>query len=105
MAETRFQEWLAKQTDDALLCRDTGIRHPWEPYSAVWHRSQVIETLVCKRCGSEKTRVLEKDGTLVRTNYRYAPEFTRKGMGRMTKSENARIRVAALKKRATGGDA
>jgi hypothetical protein len=100
--------WIDSQSDDYLMCRDTGIRHPWQPYTAEalnGGRGGYIERLKCSRCGAIKTRRLDRRGVPVKkgSSRAYPDGFLREGMGRMSKEENAQIRIAHIKRRLEAG--
>lgn len=94
--------WLNGQPDDFLMCRDTGIRHPWQPYDVQvvgGRRGGFVERLKCDRCGSVKIRTLDGRGNPVKTHIDYVEGFLRAGMGRMTAKQNALVRVEHLTRR------
>lgn len=94
------QAWLkAQNPNTGLMCRDSGIRHAWTPYTVKKVGKIYEETLACYRCGSQKVRHLKGDGTIIKTNYSYPEGFERKGLGRISKKENAAIRLYSLKSR------
>lgn len=92
--------WADEADLDQLMCRDTGIRHRWDPLNAVRQGREFVETLVCGRCGTTKTRRLTSSGLIKGgTKFAYADGYVRKGEGRVTKAENAKIRMKSLKRR------
>lgn len=82
-----------------LICRDTGIRHQWEPANAYRDKGGFAEVMECQRCGTTKTRWLTADGLPVKTSFEYAEGYVRKGQGRTTRAENAAIRMAGFRRR------
>lgn len=95
-----MNDWVDGLSDAAIICRDSGVGHSWEPYTAVVAGGNFEETLICKRCDARKTRTVTRKGVIVRTKYSYPEEFLRRGLGRMTREENAAIRVRGLQRRA-----
>lgn len=91
--------WLDDAQTEHLLCRDTGIRHRWEPLTAQRETKGFSETIKCGRCGAEKTRYLTKTGLIRKTKIVYPEGYVRTGEGRVTKAENAAIRLTALRRR------
>ena len=102
MTISKLQTWVASQPDAYLMCRDTGIRHPWQPYAVEvvqGGRGGFKESLKCDRCGAIKVRTLDRIGRPVKTHIDYPDDFLRTGIGRMTARENALVRVEHLTRR------
>lgn len=91
--------WIEDVDPKFLLCRDTGVRHRWEPTHAVRDKQGFIETLACDRCGTVKKRYLTKVGAVRRTKFFYVPGYVRKGSGHVTVAENSALRILSLKSR------
>lgn len=91
--------WTDEQPTEFLLCRDTGIRHHFDPLTVRRDGRGFIETLKCGRCGAEKDRYLTKTGLVRKNKMRYPEGYVRKGEGRVSKAENAAIRMEAMKRR------
>lgn len=99
------REWINETPTEFLMCRDSGIRHKWEPVSVRrdTKSSGYVETIACERCGTEKDRYLDRDGSPRKVKFDYAAGYLRpSGEGRITKSEHAEIRLASLKRRYKG---
>ena len=91
--------WADEQSTAHLMCRDTGIRHRWNPLTVRREGRYFIETLVCERCRTEKDRYLTQTGLVKKNKFRYPEGYVRQGEGRLTKAENAKIRMTALQRR------
>lgn len=92
-------EWADTASPEHLMCRDTGIRHQWEPHNAAKNGTGFVEMLLCGRCGAEKERYITRTGSIVKTKFSYPEGYVRQGGGRITKDENALIRLLSLKGR------
>jgi hypothetical protein len=93
--------WIDSQPDAYLMCRDTGIRHSWQPHTAEiisGGRGGYIEGLKCDRCGAIKTRKVDRRGIPISGHTEYPDGYLRQGMGRATRADNAKIRVAHLQR-------
>lgn len=80
--------------DDAfLLCRDLG--HAWAPSDVKISRKygEIHRVLRCRSCPTERTQVLALDGGLMRNKYAYPEGYTLTGVGHLTVSDRAQIRV------------
>lgn len=73
------------------MCRD--LQHAWSPLTALKARYVIIRTLKCARCDAEKEQTLDKSGYITSTRMRYPEGYLRKGKGRMTRDDRARLRV------------
>ena len=91
--------WIDDAPTEHLMCRDTGLRHKWEPVSAERDPQGFVEIIECQRCTSFKKRYLTRTGKPRKAKYEYVEGFLRKGEGRATKMENAAIRMAAFRRR------
>lgn len=91
--------WVDSASPEHLMCRDTGIRHQWTPMNATKSATGFTETLQCARCLAEKVRYISKRGAIEKTKFHYAEGYVRVGGGRVTKEENAAIRITSLKSR------
>lgn len=93
--------WIDSQPDAYLMCRDTGIRHSWQPHTAEiisGGRGGYVEGLKCDRCGAIKTRKVDRRGIPISGHTEYPDGYLRQGMGRATRADNAKIRVAHLQR-------
>lgn len=94
--ERAVSEWEQQLTGSQLLCRDSSIHHSWEPYTAKKTVDGYERVLYCGRCGCRKVQRLDPEGYVVSSGMRYADGYLRpRGSGRVTRSENARMRVLA----------
>lgn len=91
--------WVNGLSDQALVCRDSGVGHSWEPWTVEVVGGRYEEELICRRCESRKIRTVTRKGVIVRTRYLYPAEFLRRGLGRMTRDENAAIRARGIARR------
>jgi hypothetical protein len=69
---------LRRYDDDQLLCRFGNLGHVWEilGYFRSGIAGEVRRTLVCARCGTERTdRWLSGSGERVASSYRYADGY------------------------------
>lgn len=94
--------WIDDSATEHLLCRDTGIRHRWDPDTAYRDGHHIMEVLICLRCDAKKIRKLTRTGLVVKNEFQYPDGYLRKGEGRVTKQENAAIRLSAMHRRYKG---
>lgn len=90
-------EALSAMPDSHLLCRDFG--HGWRPWSAEWipQRRQYAEHLVCTRCQTVRTRLLDEWGAQLGQGYTYPEGYLVKGLGRLTGDDRNAVRLAGLR--------
>jgi hypothetical protein len=97
---------ISAMATDHLICRDYG--HAWERSSCVHvlePRGHVVgyeRTLICTRCTTTRTEQLDRYGDKIRNGYRYASGYSVSGLGRLTGSDRALMRVASLESMLTG---
>jgi hypothetical protein len=75
-----------------LMCRDWG--HAWAAYTASKSRREIINEVVCNRCGSFKIRTQTLRGFIVKSHYRYAEGYLIAGWSRLSPDDRARMRRA-----------
>lgn len=81
-------------TDNQLLCRD--IRHSWEPFNAWKEGRGYVRVLRCSRCGSYRIQQLDSRGYVLTTRIRYSQGYVRTDAGRLTRDEQADLRLTNL---------
>ena len=83
-------------SDEALQCRDFG--HSWRPYTATWmaSRKQYDERLMCMRCKTVRSRLLDQWGQQLANHYSYADGYQIKGQGRLTGEDRDAVRLAGV---------
>lgn len=91
------KKWLDDQPIENLICRD--IRHEWKPCTAKITATGFEDTLECGRCETTKVRTLNKRGEVLFSKMIYPDHFVRKGCGRMTRQDNAALRLATMYRR------
>lgn len=96
-----MKSWADELPTEFLMCRDTGIRHRWEPQTAYREGKHIVEVIVCGRCTLEKRRYMTGAGHIVKVKTMGYPEgyLRKKGTGRLTRGEHAAIRATSLKRR------
>lgn len=82
-------------TDEFLQCRDFG--HSWKS----WHVATVPggafeQILMCIRCSSKRSRLLNRSGEQVSKGYQYADGYQLQGFGRMVGHDRDEIRLASI---------
>lgn len=88
--------WLKSQDPSTLICRD--ISHLWTAFTARRTGRVIERVLQCGRCETRKIQKLSPRGYILSSRYEYPAAYVRpKGMGRMTKDDRAKVRVATLK--------
>lgn len=91
-----LQKWESALPDNFIACRD--FHHAWKPVTAKKINTGYERHLICARCGVVKIQQLDNFGYLIRTKFGYVEGYQRpEGAGRMTKEDNARIRLMAFK--------
>lgn len=96
--------WIEEIRSEHLPCRDTGIGHAWKPITVHREGRAYVETLVCGQCGSEKIRTLTARGEPKKAKTHYADGYLREGGGRMSRKDNAAVRLAGIKRRYTDSE-
>lgn len=93
-------EWEAKLPDEFLTCRDTTFSHDWQLVTTKRGPGGFVRTIHCPRCETTKKQYLDPVGYIIITKTVYNPDYLRpKGAGRVTKDDNARMRLASMKPR------
>lgn len=94
------EKWAMTLPDEFVFCRDTSLGHDWQPVDAMFDESATmyVRVIMCARCDSTKEQHLDTSGHITR---RKAPKYTEgylrpKGTGRMTKDDNADLRLESL---------
>lgn len=88
--------WLQSQEPSNLICRD--ISHLWTSFTARRIDGHIERVLQCGRCETRKIQKLNSKGFIVSTKYAYPAAFLRPaGMGRLTKDDRAKVRLATFK--------
>lgn len=79
--------------EEFLLCRDLG--HSWRPFDVKVSRKygEIHRILQCRSCPTQRTQILELDGTIKRSRYTYPDEYVLPGIGRMSSADRAQVRV------------
>lgn len=95
-----MEKWVAELPEKYVVCRDTGLRHKWEPWTATFDKftHQYTRSIHCETCGTVKEQVVDAEGYIVKTKTpRYPEGYLRpKGSGRMTKDDAAIVRVESM---------
>ena len=92
-----LSRWEAKLPADFIACRD--FHHAWKPLRAKKIATGYERHLSCARCSVIKVQELDNFGYLVKTKFAYVEGYQRPdGSGRMTKEDNARIRLLGMVK-------
>jgi len=87
--------WVEGIDETSLKCRD--LHHSWNHYTAGRKGRGYERTLVCKGCDTLKVQSLSSRGMILKTKYQYIEGYLRpKGLGRVTKEENALIRLQSI---------
>lgn len=89
--------WFEEVPIDYLFCRD--LHHAWR-YSTARRTPRGFERILsCGTCEAVKIQMLHADGTLYRTKIEYPDGYLRSpGMGRVTRQENAAIRLLNIER-------
>jgi hypothetical protein len=92
------QRWAAKLKKSYLECRTLG--HAWKAHTANWIDDQRVweQVVRCQRCRGERIRLLDRNGYVLSTQYRYAPRYLHHGVGRLTADAKAVLRVEELQR-------
>lgn len=92
----RVAKTLPDVRPEHLACRDYG--HAWAPFTAAWNASERAYhvQLRCGRCGTVRTRTLDRYGSLVANHYTYADGYLVPGSGRFTGAQRDAIRLASI---------
>lgn len=87
---------LGSMNVDYIQCRDFG--HSWRPHTARWVESQqhYESQLKCTRCGTLRTRLLNRSGAQVAGQYLYSEGYLVKGMGRLTGGDRDKVRLRSI---------
>ena len=86
---------ITNMNDTHRQCRNYG--HSWEPRWARWlpRRAGIEEGLVCKRCGTERWRVITKHEDVLSSRYVYPEGYRIEGLGRLTGEGRGALRWAS----------
>lgn len=95
----------ANMTREALTCRSYG--HHWDPVppsaetqAKLLRIGQLEETVVCRRCGHDRTDIIDMDSgdVIERKNGKYPEGYLieEPGTGRLSRGEAKRARYARL---------
>lgn len=89
-----LEEWESQLPLEQLFCRDSSIHHSWDPYTAKRVAEGIERNLICRRCTTIKSQILDNEGYVIRTRMKYPEGYLRPaGSGRITADDNARMRV------------
>jgi hypothetical protein len=95
---TDVSKWEAGLSAEFRACRD--FHHAWVIQTAKKIATGFERHLKCARCEVTKTQQLDNFGFLIRSSFGYVEGYQRpEGAGRMTKDDNARIRLMGFKPR------
>lgn len=98
---SELNEWEGSLTPEQSLCRDTTFKHNWIAETVRRTEAGFERPLECDRCGAAKTQLLDRDGYV--RGYRdekYPDGYLRPaGSGRVTRADNARMRLASISPR------
>lgn len=79
-----------------VMCRDNA--HAWSYHTARKVGRQYERSLLCTRCSTIKTQLLDSRGVILKTGYSYPENYVRpKGSGRLTRDDRAQLRILTLK--------
>lgn len=91
-------KWEAGLSPEFRACRD--FHHAWVAVTARKVADGFERELKCARCEVTKTQKLDNFGFLTGSKFSYVEGYQRpEGAGRLTKEDNARIRLLAFKPR------
>lgn len=96
-----LNEWEAGLSPEFLFCRDTTFKHRWEIGTIKRREGGYERMLGCSRCGASKTQLIDRDGYVEGTrDLTYPDGYLRpEGSGRVTRADNARMRLASIRPR------
>lgn len=98
-----FERMLTAMPDQFLDCRD--MRHAWFKKGVKYIGNEKLyeRTMGCRRCGAEKIQLVNAStGELItglpgfQHGYHYPPNYIVKGVGRLTRADNALIRLTSV---------
>jgi hypothetical protein len=91
-------KWESRLSPEFRACRD--FHHAWVISTARKIATGYERELKCARCNVTKIQELDNFGFLVKTKFAYVEGYQRpEGAGRMTKDDNARIRLMGFSPR------
>ena len=85
--------WIDDAPTEHLMCRDTGLRHKWEPVSAERDPQGFVEIIECQRCTSFKKRYLTRTGKPRKAKYEYVEGFLDRKSTRLNSSHPSKSRM------------
>lgn len=85
----------ADMSEAALMCRDVG--HVWDHWKVFRAVDGYEQTMQCKRCTTERTRFLDRQGYLVGgSRYVYPAGYLLSGLGFMSQDHRAELRMELI---------
>lgn len=91
----KLQQSIEDIPEEFLLCRDLG--HAWAPHDVKISRKygEIHRVLQCRSCPTQRTQILEMDGSIKRSRYEYPEGYVLSGVGHLSIADRASIRVAS----------
>lgn len=94
----QVQKFIEETDTPLLMCR--AWLHCYDARTSSVERvgSNIYWSMNCERCGTAKTKVIGRDGNLVRSFYLYPDDYRAKDIGRIGADGNSAIRVALIER-------
>jgi hypothetical protein len=85
---------LAAMPAQFVACRD--YRHAWQPHDAYRIRGGYDTRVQCGRCETVRHRILNARGEVISSRLIYPDGYLLSGLGRLTGTDQGRVRLAGL---------